>query len=141
MNYIIEWDEKIIRMLNQSKLGKSSYGPLPKWGLTTNIHSSKPVYIYIGGASQREDIFIKGSYHYSPPMIETNILDYGDKKWIKDGIKSKRLFILSKDVSIEAIEEIINIERQERENSYVPEIVKPFIVKLNWNNILHDCNK
>ena len=73
MNYIIEWNEDLIKSLNVSGLGKSSYGPLPKFGLTTNIYSRKPVYLYFKGATQRENIFIKGTYHYSPPMIDTNI--------------------------------------------------------------------
>ena len=141
MNYIIEWNEDLIKSLNVSGLSKSAYGPLPQFGLTTNIYSRKPVYLYLKGATNRENIFIKGTYHYNPPMIDTNILDYGDKTWIKNSIKNGTMLILSKNVSIDAIKEIIDIERYERENAYVPKSVKLYIVKLNWNNILHNCNQ
>ena len=142
MNYIIEWDENIIHMLNNSKtLGKSSWGPLPRWGIANVVTTSKPQYIYIKGATQREDMFFKGNYHYSPPMIDREILEYGDKTSIKNCIKAKRLFILSSKVTLEAIEAIIDMERNERENAVVPEIVKPFITKLDWNKILYKNEK
>lgn len=138
MHYIIEWNEELIHKLNKN-LGKSAWGPLPQFGLTANITSSKPVYIFFKGASNRENIFIKGSYVYSPPMIDTYILDRGDKTWIKNSIKNGTMKCLSKDVTIEAIKEAIDVERCEREKAYVPDSIKPFIVKLNMDNILHDC--
>lgn len=138
MNYIIEWDEKVIHMLNNN-LGKSAWGPLPQWGLTLNLHSSRPAYLYFQGAAQREDMFFSGSYHYSPPIIDSMFLERGDKTWIKNSVRGKRMFILSKETPIEVFKEIIEIERKEREKAYVPECAKPYIIKLDFKNILHDC--